>query len=358
MRRIGWADYKLHEASSHASRGYRNAMENIVGALVKRQDVVIAEPHHGEPLVHFAPPHKHVHSPNYRNVAFSMWEGDVLPPREKSFLESAQVHVVPSTFCQRVWMNAGLPAPFVAPLGINQELYRKFVSQRPRFQRGTNYETRRKKERARTDGRLRFLFLGSRIQRKGWQFVVPAWKQAFASTPAALEVQLYIKVIKSESADQQGVQNVYGDGVVFDTRDLSEPALAELYSTADVFVFPSLAEGFGLPALEAMAAGCLVIAPYTGGMRDFLTPENHLRLEKDDKGTVKYGDAEFDIACPSVPSLARALRAAYEGWGSEEFDDMRRRAWFDARAFSWDVTAAQVVEACFAHMSKKRSVTA
>jgi glycosyltransferase involved in cell wall biosynthesis len=35
--------------------------------------------------------------------------------------------------------------------------------------------------------------------------------------------------------------------------------LADLYSFADVFVYPSLYEGFGIPPLEAMSCGCPVI---------------------------------------------------------------------------------------------------
>lgn len=44
----------------------------------------------------------------------------------------------------------------------------------------------------------------------------------------------------------------------FGLRDQSD--LCFLYNAADVLVFPSLYEGFGLPLIEAMASGCPVIA--------------------------------------------------------------------------------------------------
>jgi glycosyltransferase involved in cell wall biosynthesis len=48
-----------------------------------------------------------------------------------------------------------------------------------------------------------------------------------------------------------------------------EREMAELYGRCDIFVFSSRGEGFGLPALEAMAVGCPLITTDSGGVRQF-----------------------------------------------------------------------------------------
>ena len=59
------------------------------------------------------------------------------------------------------------------------------------------------------------------------------------------------------------------------TRPLSEREMAAFYGECDVFVFPSRAEGFGLPALEAMARGCAVLTTDSGGVRHFVRPDEN-----------------------------------------------------------------------------------
>ncbi len=51
---------------------------------------------------------------------------------------------------------------------------------------------------------------------------------------------------------------------------VAEAALAGLYANAAVFAFPSLAEGFGIPPLEAMAAGVPVVASTAGALPETL----------------------------------------------------------------------------------------
>ncbi|MCL2628842.1 MAG: glycosyltransferase family 4 protein [Oscillospiraceae bacterium] len=54
---------------------------------------------------------------------------------------------------------------------------------------------------------------------------------------------------------------------------LNSTQLRELYSTADVSVFPSRREPFGLVAIEALACGSSVIATNQGGLKDIINDE-------------------------------------------------------------------------------------
>ena len=59
---------------------------------------------------------------------------------------------------------------------------------------------------------------------------------------------------------------------VFFLEGLKDADLAELYNAADAFVFPSLAEGFGIPVLEAQACGCPVVTSDTTSLREVAGP--------------------------------------------------------------------------------------
>ncbi len=59
----------------------------------------------------------------------------------------------------------------------------------------------------------------------------------------------------------------------------SEEERACLYNGAEVFVFPSLYEGFGLPILEALACGCPVVASNVEPIREILVGK-YLDCEK------------------------------------------------------------------------------
>lgn len=54
-------------------------------------------------------------------------------------------------------------------------------------------------------------------------------------------------------------KNMDNDRIIF-TGEVSEQVLSNYYAGAELFIFPSLYEGFGMPPLEAMGQGCPVLA--------------------------------------------------------------------------------------------------
>lgn len=73
------------------------------------------------------------------------------------------------------------------------------------------------------------------------------------------------------------------------TGYVADDELPALYSGADLFAYPSLYEGFGLPILEAMACGCAVLTSDRGAMREVA------------------GNAAQSADPHSIESIARAL---------------------------------------------------
>jgi len=74
---------------------------------------------------------------------------------------------------------------------------------------------------------------------------------------------------------------------IFIPGSISEDAIAGLYNAADVFVFPSVREGWGLAVLEALASGVPVIASGIEPMTEYLRDrENSLLVPPTDSGQV------------------------------------------------------------------------
>ncbi len=98
-----------------------------------------------------------------------------------------------------------------------------------------------------------------------------------------------------------------------------EADLPALYSLADVLVFPSLVEGFGLPPLEAMACGTPVLASNASSIPEVV------------------GDAALSFDPRGPAQLATVLRRILSD--ADLRADLSRRGLARAREFSWDRVA-------------------
>jgi glycosyltransferase involved in cell wall biosynthesis len=92
--------------------------------------------------------------------------------------------------------------------------------------------------------------------------------------------------------------------------------LAAAYAAADAFIFPSRTETLGLVLLEAMAAGCPVIAARSGGIPDIVTDgqNGYLFDPQDPQGAIAATQKLF--ADPSANlQLRNNARTEAERWG-------------------------------------------
>ncbi len=167
--------------------------------------------------------------------------------------------------------------------------------------------------------------------------------RAFAMVPAELRGRHQLAIVCSASqqdresllalARRQGM----ADGDVVVTGFVPDADLVELYNTCALFVFPSWHEGFGLPALEAMHCGAVVIGSDTSSIPEVIGRDDALFAPKDDAA----------IAAKITQALTdEDFRASLVEHGLRQ-----------ATKFSWDASARRAIEGFEAlHATRKEHV--
>jgi len=107
---------------------------------------------------------------------------------------------------------------------------------------------------------------------------------------------------------------------------LPDADILALYEQADVFVYPSLYEGFGLPVLEAMACGCPVIASNASSLPEVV------------------GEAALLVDPYDVEALAHAMLTVLEDDDLKR--EMSRKGVAQARKFSWEKAGEELLAVC------------
>ena len=108
------------------------------------------------------------------------------------------------------------------------------------------------------------------------------------------------------------------------TGYLTPAELASWYARASIFAFPSLDEGFGMPVLEAMAAGVPVVTSARSALPEVV------------------GDAAFLVDPLSSECLAEALERLTQD--EELRGDLTRRGHIRAAGFTWEMAVAETWE--------------
>jgi len=128
---------------------------------------------------------------------------------------------------------------------------------------------------------------------------------------------------KSEDTYLERENSPYREDILFTGR-VPNRDLVQIYNQAELFVYPSLFEGFGLPPLEAMSCGLPVIASDTSSLKEVI------------------GNAGILVSPGDNIELQKQILHALEN--EEIKEELKRKSLIRAKKFSWIDTARKTLE--------------
>lgn len=192
------------------------------------------------------------------HIYYCVFEASRPSPGYEHWLDRFDYLFSPSEWGKECMISYGLPREniFVIPEGVDPYAYHPFSNI------------------IRSSDPFRIFMLGKYESRKGYEVALEAFKLAHIQLP---QIELNIKpdwatpnggIIPQEFLDLSGKYK--GLPIVLMSGTVDQSTLINLYQRSDLFLFPSLCEGWGLPLIEAIACGVPVLSCNYGGHSEFL----------------------------------------------------------------------------------------
>jgi glycosyltransferase involved in cell wall biosynthesis len=235
-------------------------------------------------------------SDQFKRVQGYLWKPNTILYLQRE-LELADYYIVASEFAKRSLLECGIDDKriFKVPYGVDQDNF-KYTPQ--------VFDERKEKP-------LEMIFVGQVDYRKGIIHLLNALKDFEEKT---INLKLVGEIDKKSEIYQiaQHMKNVSFTGFV--TKD----KLSDLYNASDVFIFPTLCEGFGLVVLEAMSCGVPVICSANAGGNDVIIE----------------GENGFEIPASNVEVIKEKIQWCLDN--REKLFSMRENAMNTAAFYTWE----------------------
>lgn len=168
--------------------------------------------------------------------------------------------------------------------------------------------------------KMRFLFVGSFSQRKGISYLLQAFKEL-----EDVGENISLAMAGRGIMDYDLVKS-YNLKCLETYINLPTEKLVELMQESDVFVFPSICEGFGLVLIQAMATGLPVITTHNTSGPDF----------------VEEAKDGFLIEPQNVEAIKDKVR--YFLQNPEDVKRMGENAITKSKDFTWDKFSSEIIK--------------
>ena len=274
------------------------------------------------------------------NINWGVFESTVIPTNIADVLKSHHLWI-PTEWGRKVAIANGFDSSRIDLVheGVDPNLFHPYAKPR-------------------RTGPFRFLLIGKYEIRKSYDEVLQAFTEEFGNNsdyelviksdffknPADKHKELLAKIASYK------VNNIH---LIWGNQQLS--TLSNLYRSADAFVFPTKAEGWGLPLIEAAACGVPLITTFYSAQTEFL---QHIR------SSCVFVPYELGpINCHEYKGFYPAPDGNYGVWAHIKLDDVKSAMWqaynrrtaltaqaiknseFIRSEFSWDNSARKSLAA-------------
>jgi glycosyltransferase involved in cell wall biosynthesis len=168
-----------------------------------------------------------------------------------------------------------------------------------------------------------FLYVGNAYPHKNLQRLLEAFAQYRKQNSDVTVILVGKKDFFYQRLEQQ-VQHLKLEQAVLFYHNISDQELADLYQHAIACIMPSLMEGFGLPALEAMANNCLVLASDIPSLQEICQ-----------NAAVYFNPRDTDDLLVTLDSLYK---------NKKDFAENKKRGLERVKKFSWEKMAQETIQ--------------
>ena len=230
----------------------------------------------------------------------SNWLSDQIGRVKQEEIDTADYIFIPSEYVKSILLKADIPERKILkiPFGASSVFFKPKADYRK-------------------NSTFRILYVGSMTKGKGINYMLQALKEL-----ALDNVEL---ILIGPMADGKAVLKQYQGSYKY-IPFLHHEDLSKHYQEADIFVFPSLLEGFAQVVIEAMACGTPVIVTQNSGSSD----------------AVRDGTDGFIVPIMDVESLKGKILYFYEN--REKIKEMGKNAASAAQDYTWESYRKRVRE--------------
>lgn len=275
-------------------------------------------------------------------LAIYNYETSILPEMWRDCIKHIDYALPSSNFSKKVFVDSGWPEDkcIVVPHGINLSDFKD-----------------KSKVALTNNKKFRFLNVSIPHYRKNLDRLVDAYYSAFTDKD---DVCLVLKTSLKKPKNYfecnvekllMIVQKKYRkrrDLPLIEIVQKRYDSMTPLYNSCDALVSASSSEGFGLPLLEGLAAGMVVVAPRFSGQLDFLSDRNSILYDysivKAEKRYQYWRPSPgATTSLPDIDALAESMIYAYKNYKRLRLK-FKKNSRKTVEKFTWENAARQILE--------------